>query len=163
MLGPIKKGRRVPPATLAELVGGSVSTVGTQALLAGKRSLIIGVPGAFTPICHQVHLPDFVAMADQFRAAGFQQLLVIAASDPFALAAWSSAIDPEGRLRFLSDGNLELTRKLGLTSREPALFLGERSCRYTMVVQDAVVERLSVETSILDVTCTRADVVELAA
>lgn len=163
MLGPIKKGRRVPPATLAELVGGSVCAVSTEPLLAGKRSLIIGVPGAFTPICHQVHLPDFVAMADQFRAAGFQQLLVIAASDPFATAAWASTIDPDGRLRFLSDGNLELTRKLGLTSQEQALFLGERSRRYTMIAQDAVVERLNVETSVLNVTCTRADVIELAA
>ncbi len=163
MLGPIKTGRRVPPAALAELAGGVVRTIGTEPLFAGRRSLVIGVPGAFTPVCHQVHLPDFVAMADQFRAAGFQQLLVIAASDPFALSAWSSTIDPEGRLRFLSDGNLEFTRKLGLTSQESALFLGERSRRYTMIVQDAVVERLSVETSILNVTCTRADVVELAA
>ena len=163
MMGMIRKGRRVPPATLAELIGGSVRPVGTEPLLAGKRSLLIGVPGAFTPICHQVHLPEFVARADQFKSAGFQQLLVIAASDPFVLAAWSPTIDPEGKLRFLSDGNLELARKLGLTSQESAFFLGERSRRYTMVVQDAVVERLSVETSALDVTCTRADVVELAA
>ena len=148
---------------LAELAVGDVRAVGTEPLFAGKRSLVIGVPGAFTPICHQVHLPDFVGMADQFRAAGFQQLLVIATSDPFAMAAWSSIIDTEGRLRFLSDGNLEFTRKLGLTSYEQALFLGERSRRYTMIVQDAVVERLNVETSVLNVTCTRADVVELAA
>lgn len=159
----IRQGQRLPPVTLAELRHGEVITLRVEPLLAGKRSLLIGVPGAFTPVCSERHLPQFIEAADKLRRAGFDQLLVIAPSDPFSMAAWAQQVDPEGKLRFLSDGNLDFTRKAGLTSHERALFLGERGCRYTMIVQDAVVERLNIEASVLDVTCSRAAaVLELA-
>ncbi len=156
MIASIRQGQRLPPVTFAEMRHGEVTPVRLEPLLAGKRSLLIGVPGAFTPVCSDRHLPQFIEMADRLRKAGFDQLLVIAPSDPFVIAAWSNQVDPGRKLRFLSDGNLEFTRKTGLTSHEGALFLGERSRRYTMIVQDAVVERLNVETSVLNVTCSRA-------
>lgn len=159
MIASIRQGQRLPPVTFAELRNGAIATVRLEPLLAGKRSLLIGVPGAFTPICSERHIPQFIEAADGLRKAGFAQLLVIAPSDPFTLAAWAEQMDPQRKLRFLSDGNLEFTRKTGMTSHETALFLGERGRRYTMVVKDAVVERLNVETSVLNVTCTRAEAV----
>lgn len=162
MISPLRSGQRLPPATLAELRQGEIMPVRLEVLLAGRRSLVIGIPGAFTPICTERHLPQFVEKADALLRSGFDQILVIAPSDPFSLAAWAPSIDPKGRLRFLSDGNLEFTRRAGLVSHETELFLGERSRRYLMIVQDAVLERLNIETSVLNVTCTRADAVELA-
>lgn len=163
MIAPPRSGQRLPPATLAELRFGELMPVRAEVLLAGKRSLIIGVPGAFTPVCSERHLPQFVEKADALLRSGFDQILVITPSDPFTVAAWAPQVDPEGKLRFLSDGNLEFTRRCGLTSHEKEFFLGERSCRYLMIVQDAVVERLNIETSVLNVTCTRAEAIELAA
>lgn len=156
MLSALKIGQRLPPATLGEYRGDVLTPVRMEPLLAGKRTIIVGVPGAFTPTCSEKHLPPFIENADTLRRSGVDQLLVISPSDPFAMAAWSREVDPGQKLRFLSDGNLEFTRKAGLVSHEPEFFLGERSRRYTMVVQDAVVERLHIETSVVNVTCSRA-------
>ncbi|MDM7323123.1 MAG: redoxin family protein, partial [Gammaproteobacteria bacterium] len=82
---------------------------------------------------------------------------------PWALDAWAKSIDPERSIRFLSDGNLELVRAMGLIARESEHFMGERSRRFVMIVQDAVVEKLAVETNILDVTCTRESDILVAA
>jgi 2-Cys peroxiredoxin 5 len=158
----IKVGQRVPPAFVAELdENGAVRSINTEVLFGGSKALVIGVPGAFTPICSSKHLPPFIASADSFRIAGFQELICISPSDPFAMEAWQRQIDPERKLRFISDGNLTFTRAAGLVSREPSLFLGERCKRFSMVVEWAVIRRLHVEDSVLDVSCTRAqDVLE---
>jgi 2-Cys peroxiredoxin 5 len=158
----VRVGQRVPPAWLASLdAAGELSPVHTEKLLCGVKALVIGVPGAFTPICTHQHLPGFIERAPAIRKAGFGAVICIASSDPFATAEWAHQIDPAGRLTFLSDGNLAFTRACGLASREEALFLGERSRRYLMCVEDAVVTRLHVESSVLQVSCTSADEVLL--
>ena len=163
MVKAIHQGMRIPDAQVAELVQGEVVSIRTERLLQGRRVLIVGVPGAFTPVCTSRHLPEFVARADLLLRSGFSELICIAPNDPWTVEAWARTVDPKGAIRFLSDGNLELVRAMGLTVREPQYFLGERSRRYVMAVKDAVVEKLSVEATIFDVTCTRATEVLLAA
>jgi peroxiredoxin len=157
----LRQGHRVPQATLAELWLADVRPITTEALFSGKTSLVIGVPGAFTPTCSEKHLPDFIEMSDRLKQSGFDDLIVLSPSDPFAIAAWATQVDPDGKLRFVSDGNLEFTRKAGLTSHEDRFFLGERSKRYLMIVRNAIVDRLSVEDSVLNVSCSRAQSLEL--
>ena len=81
----------------------------------------------------------------------------VVASDPFVMEAWSKIVDPERSIRFVSDGNLNLCRALGLVTHEQELFLGDRSERYMLVVQNGVIEALRVETKITDYSCTRPD------
>ncbi|MBP7704417.1 MAG: peroxiredoxin [Caulobacter sp.] len=157
----LRQGHRVPYATLAELWIDEVRPVTTDALFSTRHTLVIGVPGAFTPTCSEKHLPDFIQMADSLKRSGFHDIIVISPSDPFAVAAWATQVDPDGKLRFVSDGNLEFTRKAGLTSHEDRFFLGERSKRYLMIVRNAIVDRLSVEDSVLNVSCSRAQSLEL--
>lgn len=125
--------------------------------------MLIGVPGAFTPVCTDEHLPDLIANAPALKAAGFAKIVCIAPNDPYALAAWQAQVDPDGVLTLLSDGNLDFSRACGLTVREPGLFLGERTARFLMVTEDAVVTKLNVERSILNVAVSRSREVLLAA
>lgn len=131
----------------------------TDLLFYGPRVLIVGVPGAFTPICSNKHLPPIIQRADELRRAGFAELFYVTSSDPFSTKAWAEEIDPTRQLRYVSDGNLDCARGCGLTSTEAALFLGTRSRRFTMALQDCVVTRLNVEASVLDVTCSAADAI----
>jgi 2-Cys peroxiredoxin 5 len=71
--------------------------------------------------------------------------------------AWARQIDPERKLRYISDGNLAFTRATGLISMEPDLFLGERSRRYAMILEWAVLKKIRIEKSVLNVTCTSAE------
>jgi peroxiredoxin len=150
-------GRRCPSVVLAELRLGEIRSVTTESLFMGRRALIIGVPGAFTPVCSRTHLPDIVAQADRFRAAGFSVIACITPNDPWVNDVWSQEIDPKRKLTMLSDGNLDFARGLGLLETNREYFLGERSKRYMLQLTDSVIERMGVEQSILNVTCTRAD------
>jgi len=147
-------GERVPRVSLGYIEDGILCSATTEEIFGSGRVLILGVPGAFTPVCTQQHVPDFVRNADQLHAAGFEALLCLAASDPFTLDAWAQTLDPDRRIRFVSDGNLDFAAALGLVRPHRDLFLGRRSERYLMVVNELKIQVFRVEDSILTVSCT---------
>lgn len=152
----IVNGSIIPGVWMGVLNDGVVEKVYLPTVLGLGRSILVGVPGAFTPVCSQEHVPDFVANADRLRANGFEHIVCVVANDPFVMAAWAAQVDPKGKITFLSDGNLDLANKLGVKIREPDLFLGQRAQRYLLTARGGVIERLTVENSILAITCTRA-------
>jgi peroxiredoxin len=154
-------GKRLPDVKLGKMVDGEIRTYVASELFAVGRGVIVGMPGAFTPICTGRHLPNLVANATCLRHGGVTHLACIVTSDPFAIDTWSKEADPAGKLQFFSDGNLSLARALGLMSYEPTLFLGERSARYVLLTQDGVISTVRVEASVLDVSCTAIDTLEL--
>lgn len=148
-------GHRIPPARLAEIRNGEISEIGTEELFSGRRAVMIGVPGAFTPVCTDKHLPDFVAGADRLRRAGFDLIVCLAANDPWTVGSWAALVDPNRKIRFLSDGNLDFSRSLGLTDVRRDLYLGERTSRFLMILDSAIVQRLAVEPFAEHLTRTR--------
>jgi peroxiredoxin len=153
----VRVGQRLPPVVLGELVNGEIRRTSLEVLLAGCRSVVFGVPGAFTPICSQRHAPEFVAKAAALKKSGIDQIICIGPNDPWTMAAWAEGLDPTGQVRFMSDGNLEFARQSGLIESHPDYFLGDRLKRFVMVTQDAVVEHLGVENTILTLSCSRLD------
>jgi len=159
----IKVGARLPSTTLARVEAGLVQQVSLDKLLFGRRVLVLGVPGAFTPTCTSHHVPDFVSNSSKLLASGFSCLICIAANDPWTVAEWAKRLDPERRLLFLSDGNLDLARALGLDAEFKDQFLGRRSRRYLLTVKDAVLESVSAEATFKALTCTRVCDLPIAA
>lgn len=147
----------VPDVQLGFLDNGEVRSVSASDLFAHGLTVVLGIPGAFTPVCTNKHIPDFLSQADAFDMQGCRQLVCIAPNDPFVLEEWASRVDPEHRIRFLSDGNLEFTRALDLVCENPGLFIGERSERYLMVVENGTIVRLRIEPNILTYSCSRAN------
>jgi 2-Cys peroxiredoxin 5 len=150
-------GQLLPMTDLAYLSDGEIRTRSSREIFAGTRSILIGIPGAFTPVCTQVHLPKFVELAAKIKASGFDMIACVCSNDPWVLAAWAQMIDPERRIRFLSDGNLELGSRCGLVGEEVGLFLGMRLKRFSMTIAHGRIERISVEHSVLSVTCSSAE------
>ena len=159
----LKTGQRVPAIALGELMQGEVKRVQLETLLAGRRAVVFGVPGAFSPICSERHAPGFIAKARMLKRTGFDLVVCIGPNDPWTMAAWAETIDPDRQIRFLSDGNMDFGRKTGLTESHPDHFMGERLKRFVMITQDAVVQHLGVETTIFTVSCSGADDVLMVA
>lgn len=141
---------------MAELVDDAPVGRSTRKIFAGKRAILVGVPAAFSPICSRVHVRGFVEQARSLRLSGFDMIACVSANDPWVMARWARAVDPDGRLRFLSDGNLEFAQACSLTTTGRDLFIGTRLRRFTLVVRDRVIERVEVESSALEVTCSAA-------
>lgn len=141
----IKVGDRLPAISLRRLGDGGIDEVGIDTLCAGKKVVLFAVPGAFTPTCSEQHLPGFVQHVAAIKAKGVDAVICVAVNDPFVLDAWGKATDAASRIDFLSDGNAEFTKAIGMELDASGFGLGIRSQRYAMVVDDGVVKTLLVE------------------
>ena len=148
----INVGDRVPDGTLTEFIEQETPgcTVGPNAfkvedLTKGKKIVVFGLPGAFTPTCSAKHVPGYVANFDALKKKGVDEIWCIAVNDAFVMAAWMRDQKAAGKVRMMADGSAEYTRKLGLELDLTARNMGVRSTRYSMLVEDGVVKRINVE------------------
>ena len=146
----IEAGAIVPPATLKQMTPAGIEDLELLPLLKGKKVILFGLPGAYTPVCSTQHLPGFVADADKLKAAGVAAIACIAANDPFVMSAWGKEHGADDKVMMLCDPDAAFTKSLGLSLDLSGLGLGERSKRWSMVVEDGVVSTVNVEDSIFD-------------
>jgi peroxiredoxin len=135
---------------------GGLEQVNIAAYLKGKKAIIIGVPGAFTPACTLNHMPGYVENAGKLKEVGADEIICIAMNDPFVMKKWGEMLGVEGKVTMLTDGNGDFIRTLGLELDLRARSLGIRSQRYRMIVNNGVVESIAVEPAANEVTVSGA-------
>ena len=140
----IQVGDRLPdvPLTVATSDGPKPTTTGE--FFKGKKVALFAVPGAFTPTCSARHLPSYVDKASDLKGQGIDEIACISVNDPFVMAAWSQR-DGSEDITMLADGNGAFAEATGLTMDGSKFGLGQRSQRYSMIVDDGTVEQLNVE------------------
>jgi glutaredoxin/glutathione-dependent peroxiredoxin len=143
----IKVGDPLPDATLRLITGDGPRPVTTAEFFKGKKIVLFGLPGAFTPTCHKNHLPGFVANEAAIKDKGVDLIAMTSVNDPHVLTAWAKASGSEGKITFLSDGNADFAKAAGLDFDASAGGLGIRSKRYSMLVEDGIVRKLNIEDS----------------
>ncbi|MCA9597535.1 MAG: peroxiredoxin [Myxococcales bacterium] len=147
----IKIGDRIPDANLSETTEFGEAcplapkNVSVAEATKGKKIVIFGVPGAYTPTCSAQHVPGYVKNLDALKAKGVDEVWCVAVNDGFVMAAWGRDQGAIGKVRMLGDGSAELTKKLGLELDLTAGGLGLRMQRFSMLVDDGVVKQLNVE------------------
>jgi peroxiredoxin len=144
---PIQVGDKIPATTLKVVTADGPKDVTSAEFFGGKKVVLFAVPGAFTPTCHLKHLPGFIESADEFKRMGIDTVACVAVNDPFVLGAWEEKSGGKGKILFLSDGNAEFTKKIGMDFDGSGVGLGVRSKRYAALVEDGVVKALNVENS----------------
>ncbi|GJD72835.1 MULTISPECIES: peroxiredoxin [Methylobacterium] len=142
----IQVGDHLPQVTFRVSGASGPEAKTTDDLFKGRRVVLVGVPGAFTPSCHRNHLPGFVEKLAEIKARGVDAVAVTSVNDVFVLDAWQKASGAEG-IEFLADGNAEFAKAVGLDMDGAGFGLGPRSKRYAMLVEDGVVRVLNVEDS----------------
>ena len=140
----IQVGERLPdvPLTIATAEGPQATT--STDYFAGKRVALFAVPGAYTPTCSARHLPSFVDKAEELKAKGIDEIACTSVNDAFVMGAWNQAQGSED-ITMIADGNGLFAKAVGLEMDASKFGMGERSQRYSMVVNDGVVEQLNVE------------------
>ena len=122
-------------------------------LFQGKRGILFGLPGAFTPTCSNTHLPEFVRDHEKWVARGFEIICCISVNDVFVMQAWGEMQKAEGKVVMISDMKAELTKAIGLDVDLTDRLGSVRSKRYSMEVSDNIVVSLNVESSLSSVSC----------
>jgi len=141
----IKVGDKLPKATFMTMSEDGPAPVSTDELFAGKRVALFAVPGAFTPTCSAKHLPGFKDHKADLEAKGIDAIACTSVNDVFVMGAWAKDQGVSDEMVLLADGNGDFAQDLGLTMDATGFGMGKRSQRYSMVVNDGVVEQLHVE------------------
>ena len=151
----IQVGETLPAGTLIECVefdpdnGCPINpqTLNVQDLVKGKKIVIFGLPGAFTPTCSLKHMPGYVEHAAELKAKGVDEVWCIAVNDHFVMAAWGREQHASGKVRMMADGSATYVKSLGLDRDLTPNGMGIRSQRFAMIVDDGVVQYLGIEAS----------------
>ena len=140
----IQVGDNIPDVPLSIATAEGPQPTSSSDFFSGKRVALFAVPGAFTPTCSARHLPSFVEKADELKAKGIDKIACTAVNDPFVMAAWGER-DGSPDITMLADGNGQFAEALGLGMDGEKFGMGKRSQRYSMIVNNGVVEQVNVE------------------
>jgi peroxiredoxin (alkyl hydroperoxide reductase subunit C) len=141
----IKVGDKIPSATLYRMGADGPEAVATDDYFAGRKLVVFGLPGAFTPTCSAQHVPGFLQHADEIRSKGVDAIACVSVNDAFVMGAWAKDQGVGDKIDMLADGSGELTDAMGLEFDLRERGLGVRSRRYAMVVEDGVVTHFALE------------------
>lgn len=145
----IKAGDKLPDAKFMTMGPEGPAAKTTADIFAGKKVALFAVPGAFTPTCHQQHLPGFIARIDELKKKGVDTVACTAVNDVFVMDEWSKATGSAGKIVMLTDDSATFAKAIGLDIdlTGAGIGLGVRSKRYAMMVEDGVVKVLNVDES----------------
>jgi len=148
----IKVGDKLPAGTLMEFYevekdGCSIgpNPVKVEDLTKGRKVVIFGLPGAFTPTCSAKHVPSYLQNFDKLKAKGVDTVACMSVNDAFVMGAWARDQKTGDKIRMLSDGSAQFTKDLGLELDLNARGMGTRCQRFSMLVEDGVVKALNIE------------------
>ncbi|MDH5544376.1 MAG: peroxiredoxin [Gammaproteobacteria bacterium] len=142
----IKVGDRVPDnISLQYMDGKRVKDISSGELFSKGRVVLFAVPGAFTPACSEQHLPGYVSHSYDLRQKGIDDIVCIAVNDAFVMNAWAKDNNIVDEVRFIADGNGDFARAIGVNMDMTRFGLGERSMRYSMLIEDGIVTILNME------------------
>jgi len=134
---------KFPTQEIRVLVDGEIKNISSDEYFSGKKIVLVGVPGAFTPTCHLTHLPGYIENIQNFKDKNYS-VVFIAVNDPFVMQSWSEASNASD-IDMLADGNCDLTNELGLTMDGFGFGLGNRCKRFAMIVDDGIVQSIDIE------------------
>ena len=141
----ISPGERIPDVVLTSMTDEGPQPIKSSDLFAGRKAVLFAVPGAFTPTCHNKHVPGYVEHLDAFAEKGVDLIACISVNDVFVVDAWARELKAKGKIMFLGDGNADFAKAIGLDQDFSPFGMGVRSQRYAMILDDGVVTALHIE------------------
>ena len=141
----IQAGENMPSGTFGVMTESGPGAISTEELFAGKKVVLVSVPGAFTPTCSMNHLPGFVEHAEAIHAKGVDTIACMAVNDVFVMDAWGKDRGVGDNVVMLADGNGDYAKALGLEMDASGFGMGMRGQRFAIVVDDGVATHVGVE------------------
>jgi peroxiredoxin/glutaredoxin len=138
------EGQKVPEVTFRTREGAEWKDLTSKEIFGGKKVVVFALPGAFTPTCSSAHVPRYNELAPAFKTLGIDAVVCLSVNDGFVMEEWGRAQNA-ANVRFIPDGNAEFTNAMGMLVDKRQLGFGQRSWRYSMLVEDGVVKKMFVE------------------
>mmetsp|Transcript_29007 Transcript_29007/g.81146 ORF Transcript_29007/g.81146 Transcript_29007/m.81146 type:complete len:177 (-) Transcript_29007:80-610(-) len=144
----------LPTGAMVKDTTGADVPVGER--FAGKNVVVVGVPGAFTPLCTSQHVPGFISRFSDLQAKGMDELVVLSVNDHFVMKAWKESLGAPDAVQFVADPDGSFVTSLGVDMDIPPLG-GKRAKRFCMIVKDNEIVHQAVEDTPGDLGVSSAD------
>ena len=136
----INENENFPNVTFYNITNSGPSSIMADELFT-KKTILVGVPGAFTPTCSDDHVPGYQKLATQFFKKQIDKIYVVSTNDPFIMKSWGDSLKFSD-LSFISDGNGEFRDKSGLEIDLSSVGLGKRLSRFAMLIEDGIIRKI---------------------
>ncbi len=144
----------MPSATVSYMEDEEIKQTDIQNLLSNGTYILVGVPGVFTPVCTDMHLPTLIKASEKIKKQGVKEIYCISDDNPWAIEQWKKMIKNHKHIKFLSDGNRDLLDLINLRSNEDFIFIKGKYARFFAVIKDNIVKHITVEDTVLDTEMT---------
>lgn len=141
----IEIGKKLPNAPLFRVGEKGIDELDSLEYVSGKKVVLVGVPGAFTPTCSIKQMPGFVKNADEILSKNVDEIICISVTNPFVMKAWGESLSVEDKITMLADGNGAFTKACDLELDLSAMGIGKVSSRYAIIIEDGTVTALIAE------------------
>ena len=141
----IRENDKIPNSEIFILEDGEPIKKNINEFLKDKKVIIFGLPGAYTSVCSAKHLPGYVKMYQEYKNKGIDQIICIAANDPFVMNAWGKHNNVGDKIIMIGDPFLNFIKAIGAEVDKSGRGMGIRSNRYTMLIEDMKVIKIKEE------------------
>ena len=141
----IKENEIIPSSEVFILENGEPIQKNIQSFLKNKKSVIFGLPGAYTSVCSAKHLPGYVKNSEKYKEKGIDQIICVSVNDPFVMNAWGKENNVGDKIIMMGDPFLNFTKAIGAEIDKSGRGLGIRSNRYTMLVDNLKIIKIQEE------------------
>ena len=141
----IKVGEKIPSVTLHTMTKDGPKPISSDDIFKGKKVVVFGLPGAFTPTCSAKHLPGFVKKAASLKKKGVDEVVCVSVNDPFVMGAWGKDQKTGSKVAMIADGDGNFAKATGLELDLTGRGLGKRSQRFAMIVDKGVVKSIAID------------------
>lgn len=142
---PLKIGDKIPMIDFKTMGADGPQLVSAKELYTNKKVILFAVPGAFTPTCHNYHVPGFINNLDILKSKGIDEVGVVSVNDIWVMNEWAKATMGKDKILYLSDGGLEFTKAIDMVIDRSDSSLGLRSNRYSMIIDNGIITSLNIE------------------
>ena len=139
--------KQIPQIIVPIVDNGSMVNENLFDILENKKTIIFGVPGAFTPTCSEQHLPGFLKLSEKIKSKGVDGIYCLSVNDKFVMKSWLLTYSDGNEIKGIADGNAEVSKALDMISDKSSSFMGLRSKRFAMIVENNYIIKTFVDIS----------------
>ena len=110
-----------------------------------KKTILFGVPGAFTPTCSEKHLPGYIKLYNSFINKKIDDIYCLSVNDEHVMKSWLLSYSDGEMIKGIADGNAEITKYFDLISDKTKNYMGYRSRRFAMIIEKNVITSKFIE------------------
>ena len=141
----IKENESIPNSEVFIFENGEPIKKNIENFLKNKKTVIFGLPGAYTSVCSAKHLPGYVKNSEKYKEKGVDQIICMSVNDPFVMNAWGKENNVGDKIIMMGDPFLNFTKAIGAEVDKSSRGLGIRSNRYTMLVDNLKIIKIQEE------------------